>query len=88
MNRLHGWRKSPEKKEMLVSILEVVQIVEENNLEMSRNFYLYNLILTILGNNCWGPNGSLPESRKIENTNSGRKVNSRAGSLSQFFNIV
>ena len=35
MKRLHGWWKSPEKKEMLVSILEVVQIVEGKQLKQT-----------------------------------------------------
>ena len=70
------------RKEMPVSKLEVVQIVEENNLEKSRNLYLYNLTLRHQAIFAEALNRSLLGSRGIENTNSGRKVNSWVGSLS------
>lgn len=59
-------------------------IVEGNNLEMSRNFYLYNLTLRHQAIFAEALNRSLLGSRGIENTNSGRKVNSLVGSLFQF----
>ena len=77
------------KTGMLVSILAAVQIVEGNNyknnlLEMSRNLYLYNLTLRHQAIFAEALNRSHLISRGIEHINSGRKVNSWVGSLSQF----